>query len=228
MLAALLQEIREERRIFKESLEKSSQELRESLEKGLQEREEIVRNFGKSLKEDLQESLERNSQETREREERLHKSIDLIEKNFQEFRESLESGKEAIVQEIRTSYTKTECNLRKEIQELPKRLKMNVDERESKLQKNVNQMQGDVEKTEGKLTEKIEEDVEENRTQLGGKITEVTQMQKQCNNVVEGIGEKQKQLAVNLKNAIAVQREEDDQWGAIKVQLRYADVKKYL
>ncbi|XP_049808940.1 uncharacterized protein LOC126252116 [Schistocerca nitens] len=201
MLVDLIKEYLQEReeivRELRESIKKSSQELRESLEKGLQEREEIVRNFGKSLKEDLQ-----------------------------EFRENLESGKETIVQEIRTSYTKTECDLKKEMQELPEQLKMNIDERENKLQTNIDQVQGDMEKTEGKLTEKIEEDVEENRTELGEKITEVTQMQKQCNDVVEGIGEKQRQLAVNLKNAIAVQREEDYQRGAIEGEAFTCGIKR--
>ncbi|XP_049814082.1 axoneme-associated protein mst101(2)-like [Schistocerca nitens] len=82
-----------------------------------------------------------------------------------------------------------EYNLKKAIREVPKRLKMNVDERESKLQTNIEQVQGDVEKTEEELTKKTEEDVEENRTEMEEKITEVMQMQKQCNNVVEKIEE---------------------------------------
>ncbi|XP_049806979.1 giardin subunit beta-like [Schistocerca nitens] len=140
------------------------------------------------------------------------KTGELFKKSSQETRESLKED----LQEIKTSYTKMEGNLKKEMQELPERLKMNVDERESKLQKNIDQVQGDVEKMEGELTKKIEDDVEGTRTELGEKITEVTQMQKQCNDVVEGIGDKQNQLAINPRNAAAMQREEDDQWVAIE------------
>ncbi|XP_049799834.1 synaptonemal complex protein 1-like [Schistocerca nitens] len=202
MLATLLKESREREERLHKLIERSAQETRESLEKHFQEREEIVRKFGESLKEDLRESLEKSSRETRE------------------------SLKETIAQEIRTSYTKTECNLRKEIQELPKRLKMNVDERESKLQKNIGQVQGDMEETEGELTKKIEDDVEETRTELGERITEVTHMQKQCNDVVEGIGDKQNQLAVNPRNAVAMQRKEDDQWVAIEGEAFTCEIKK--
>ncbi|XP_049811568.1 ring-infected erythrocyte surface antigen-like [Schistocerca nitens] len=147
----------------------------------------------------------------------------------------------------RIEFAEMECNLRKAIREVPKRLKMNVDERESKLQTNIEQVQGDVEKTEEELTKKTEENVEENRTEMGEKNIEVTQMQKQCddviekieedveetgidmeeritemtqkqnqcNDVIEGIGEKQKQLTINLRDAVAMQRE-DYQKGAIK------------
>ncbi|XP_049816513.1 neurofilament medium polypeptide-like [Schistocerca nitens] len=181
------------------TLLKESREREERLHKSFRKSSQEIR---ESFKKDLRESLKKSSQELRE----------AIEKSSREFRESLKED----LQEIKTSYTKMEDNLMKEMQELPERLKMNVDEKESKLQKNTDQIQGDVEKTEGKLTEKIEEDVEENRTELGEKITEVTQMQKQCNDVVEGIGDKQNQLAVNPRNAIAVQREEDDQCIAIE------------
>ncbi|XP_049816409.1 uncharacterized protein LOC126263362 [Schistocerca nitens] len=200
-------------------IKKDSQKSREReerllklIEKGLQEREEIVRKLGESLKEVFQktnESLKEDLQET-------------LEKSSQETRESLKED----LREINTSYTKMECSLKKEMQELPERLKMNVDERESKLQKNIDQVQGDVEKTEGELTKKIEDDVEETRTELGEEITEVTQMQKRCNDVVEGIGDKQNQLAVNPRNAIAVQREEDDQWVAIEGEAFTCEIKK--
>ncbi|XP_049801044.1 myosin-6-like [Schistocerca nitens] len=191
MLVDLVKEYLQEReeivREFRESLKEEFRKTKESLEKGLQERREISREFHKSLKEDLQET---------------------------------------IVREIRTSYTKMEYNLKKEIQELKEQWKMDINERENKLQKNIDQVQGDVEKMEGKLTEKIEDDVEETKTELGGKITEVTQMQKQCNDVVEGIGDKQNQLAVNPRNAIAVQREEDDQWVAIEGEAFTCKIKK--
>ncbi|XP_049798874.1 tropomyosin-1, isoforms 33/34-like [Schistocerca nitens] len=148
--------------------------------------------------EEFRESLKKGLQKIREREEMYHAS--------------LEKG----LQEIKTSQMKMECNLKKEMQELPERLKMDINERERKLQKRIDQVQGDVEKMEGKLTKKIEDDVEETKAELGERITEVTQMQKQCNNAVKEIGDRQNQLAVNLRNAIAVQREEDDQRVAMK------------
>ncbi|XP_049798803.1 trichohyalin-like [Schistocerca nitens] len=230
--------------------------LKESREK--EKREEI---FRKSLKEDLQESLEKNSQENKEEgrilreslEKRLQETNASLKKNSQETRESLKED----LQEIKTSQMKMEDNLKKEIRELPKRLKMNVDERESKLQTNIEQVQGDVEKTEGKVTEKIEEDAEEARTELGEKITEVmqmqkqcndvvekieedveetriemeeritevTQMQKRCNDVIEGMGEKQQQLTINLRNAVAMQRE-DYQRGTIKGEAFTCGIKR--
>ncbi|XP_047002654.1 apolipoprotein A-IV-like [Schistocerca americana] len=164
--------------------------------------------------------------ETRERREIFHKPI---QKGLKEFRESLkEDLRETIAQEIKTLQMNIECNLEKETQELPERLKMNIDERENKLQKNIDQVQGDVEKMEGKLTKKIEDNIEETKAELGGRINEVetncnhriaevTQMQKQCNDAVKGIGDRQNQLAVNLRNAIVVQREEDNKRIAMKV-----------
>ncbi|XP_049808937.1 synaptonemal complex protein 1-like [Schistocerca nitens] len=189
------------------------QENNASLEKGIR----------KSLKEDLQASLEKNSQETREREERFRKSL---KEDLQETKESLESFKETIAQEIQTSQMKIEYNLKKEMQELQEQWKMDINERENKLQKSIDQVQGDVEKVEGKLIKRIEDDIEETKTELGEKITEVTQMQKQCNDVVEGIGDKQNQLAVNPRNAIAVQREEDDQWVAIEGEAFTCGIKR--
>ncbi|XP_047000670.1 paramyosin-like [Schistocerca americana] len=201
MLAALLKE-------NNASLEKSLQENNASLEKGFRE------------------SLEKGLQEAREKEEIFRKSL---KEDLQETKESLESFKETIAQEIKTSQMKMECNLKKEMQELQERLKMDFDERESKLQKNIDQVQGDVEKMEGKLTKKIEDDIEETKAKLGERINEVetncnhriaevTQMQKQCNDVVKGIGDRQNQLAVNLRNAIAVQREEDNKRVAMEVR----------
>ncbi|XP_049806863.1 uncharacterized protein LOC126249249 [Schistocerca nitens] len=154
----------------------------------------------------------------REREEIFHKSL---KEDLQETKESLESFKETIAQEIKTSQMKMEYNLKKEMQELQERMKMDIDERERKLQKSIDQVQGDMEKVEGELTKKIEVDIEETKAELGERINEVetncnhriakvTQMQKQCNEVVKGIGDRQNQLAVNLRNAIAVQREEDN------------------
>ncbi|XP_049816572.1 DNA ligase 1-like [Schistocerca nitens] len=184
-------------------IKKSSQEARE--------REEI---FRKSLKEDLQETRE----EGRISRELLEKSLrESLEKSSQETRESLKED----LQEIKTSQMKMEYNLKKEMQELQERLKMDIDERERKLQKSIDQVQGDVEKVEGKLTRKIEDDIEETKAKLGERINEVetncnhriaevTQMQKQCNDAVKGIGDRQNQLAINLRNAIALQREEDN------------------
>ncbi|XP_049798832.1 uncharacterized protein LOC126233634 [Schistocerca nitens] len=172
-----------------------------SLEKGLQEFREEEEKFHKSVKEYFQEN--------RERAEKFHKSI---QEDLREFRESLkEDLQETIAQEIKTLRMKMECNLKKEMQKVPERLKMNIDERESKLQKNIDEVQGDVEKMEGKLAEKIPGDVEETKAELGERITEVTQMQKRYNDAVKGIGDRQNQLAVDLRNAIAVQREEDNQ-----------------
>ncbi|XP_049816608.1 kinectin-like [Schistocerca nitens] len=192
LLSYLLKEVkatRERGEILQEALEKSSQETRESL-KGLQENNA---------------SLEKGLQEAREREEVFRKSL----------KEDLQ---ETIAQEIKTSQMKMECNLKKEMQELQERLKMDIDERERKLQKSVDQVQGDMEKMEGKLTKKIEDDVEETKAELGERIAEVTQMQKQCNDAVKGIGDRQNQLAVNLRNAIAVQREEDNKRVAMEVR----------
>ncbi|XP_049798106.1 paramyosin-like [Schistocerca nitens] len=205
-----LQEIREEGRISRESLEKSSQETRESL-KGLQE-------ANASLEKRLQEtnaSLEKGLQEAREREEIFRKSL---KEDLQETKESLESFKETIAQEIKTSQMKIEYNLKKEMQESQERLKMDIDERERKLQKNVDQVQEDVEKMKGKLIKKIEDDVEETKAELRERIAEVTQMQKQCNDAVKGIGDRQNQLAVNLRNAITVQREEDNERVAMEIR----------
>ncbi|XP_047000915.1 probable DNA double-strand break repair Rad50 ATPase [Schistocerca americana] len=198
------------------SLEKG---FRESLKKGLQEN-------NASLKEDLRESLEKGSQETRESLKGLQENNASLEKGLQEarereeiFRKSLkEDLQETIAQEIKTSQMKMEYNLKKEMQELQERLKMDIDERERKLQKSVHQVQGDVEKMEGKLTKKIEDDVEETKAELGERIVEVTQVQKQCNDAVKGIGDRQNQLAVNLRNAIAVQREEDNKRVAMEVR----------
>ncbi|XP_046991950.1 uncharacterized protein LOC124598340 [Schistocerca americana] len=197
------------------------------IKEGLQERREIVEKFREAVKEDFQktrESLKECFRETRERREICYKSL----------KEDLQ---ETIVQEIKTSYTKMECNLKKEMQELPERLKMNVDERESKLQENIDQVQGDVEKIEGKLTKKIEDDIEETKAELGERVTEVetncdhgiaeiTQMQKQCNDAVKGIGDSQNQLAVNLGNAIAMRREEDNQRVAMEGEAFTWGIKK--
>ncbi|XP_049790232.1 probable DNA double-strand break repair Rad50 ATPase [Schistocerca nitens] len=206
----LLKEVkatRERGEILQESLEKNSQETRESLEKGLQETKE-------SLKDELQETRE----EGRISRELLEKGLrESLEKSSQETRESLKED----LQEIKTSQMKMEYNLKKEMQELQERLKMDIDERERKLQKSIDQIQGDVEKMEGKLAKKIEDDIEETKAELGERINEVetncnhriaevTQMQKQCNDAVKGIGDRQNELAVNLRNAIAVQREEDN------------------
>ncbi|XP_049794577.1 uncharacterized protein LOC126204223 [Schistocerca nitens] len=166
--------------------------------------------------------IKKSSQEAREREEISRKLLEnglreSLEKSSQETRESLKED----LQEIKTSQMKMEYNLKKEMQELQERLKMDIDERERKLQKSIDQVQGDVEKVEGKLTRKIEDDIEETKAELGERINkvetscnhriaEVTQMQKQCNDAVKGIGDRQNQLAVNLRNAIAVQREEDN------------------
>ncbi|XP_046997907.1 golgin candidate 3-like [Schistocerca americana] len=191
------------------SLEKG---LRESLEKGLQE---------------TNASLEKGLQETRE-------SL----KGLQETRESLETSfKETLTQELKTLERKIECNLKKEMQELQERLKMDIDERERKLQKSIDQVQGDVEKMEGKLTKKMEDDIEETKAKLGERINEVetncnhriakvTQMQKQCNDAVKGIGDRQNQLAVNLRNAIAVQREEDNKRVAMEERQLQQGVQK--
>ncbi|XP_049813933.1 trichohyalin-like [Schistocerca nitens] len=267
MLAEALKEVKEtrkERREREERLEKRSQEnnvslredLREPLERDSQEtreRDETLHQIIELIKE-LKESEEKRFQEERERREKLEESIkeeyretgELIKKYFKEEREEEEKFYASLkedLQEIKTSYTKMEYNLKKAIREVPKRLKMNVDERESKLQTNIEQVQGDVEKTEEELTKKTEEDVEENRTEMEEKITEVTQMQKQCNNVVEKIeedveengtelGEKnievtqmQKQLAVNLRNAVAMQRE-DDQRDAIEGEAFTCGIKR--
>ncbi|XP_049792309.1 coiled-coil domain-containing protein 39-like [Schistocerca nitens] len=172
--------------------------------------------------------LLKETKATKVREEMFRKSL---EKGLQETRESLEkSFKETLAQEIKTSQMKIEYNLKKEMQELQERLKMDINERESKLQKSIDQVQGDVEKMKGKLTKKIEDDIEETKAELGERITEVetncnhritkvTQMQKQCNDVVKGIGDRQNQLAVNLRNAIiAVQREEDNKRVAMEVR----------
>ncbi|XP_047004898.1 myosin heavy chain, muscle-like [Schistocerca americana] len=230
MLAALLKETREREEKFHKSL-KGLQETNASLERGLQE-------TNASLEKGLQgtnASLEKNSQETRESlEKRLQETNASFEKSAQEarereeiFRKSLkEDLQETIVREIRTSYTKMECNLKKEMQELPKRLKMNVDERESKLQKNIDQVLEDVEMMEGKLTKKIEDDVEETKTELGERITEVTQMQKQCNDAVKEMGDKQNPLPVHLRNAVAMQRGEDNQWVAIEGEAFTCEIKK--
>ncbi|XP_049809559.1 mucin-4-like [Schistocerca nitens] len=205
------------------SLEEYSQEVREREEITRESLEKRIQENNKSLKEDLQESLVKSSQETRESlEKRLQETNASLEKNSQETRESLKED----IQEIKTSYTKMECSLKKEIQELPERLKMNVDERENKLQTNIDQVQGDVEKTKGELTEKIENDVEETRTELGEKITEVTQMQKQRNDVVKEIGDRQNQLPISLRNAVAMQREEDVQWVAIEGEAFTCGIKR--
>ncbi|XP_049790391.1 trichohyalin-like [Schistocerca nitens] len=191
--------------------------LKESREK--EKREEI---FRKSLKEDLQESLEKNSQENKEEgrilreslEKRLQETNASLEKNSQETRESLKED----LQEIKTSQMKMEDNLKKEMQELQERLKMDIDERERKLQKSINQVQGDVEKVEERLTKRIEDDIEETKAELGERINEVetscnyriaevTQRQQQCHEAVRGIEDKQNRLAVNLQNAITIQRE---------------------
>ncbi|XP_049790334.1 myosin-6-like [Schistocerca nitens] len=203
MLAALLKETRERGEILRKSLK---EDLRESLEKGLQE-------TNASLEKRLQEthaSLEKSAQEAREREEIFRKSL----------KEDLQ---ETIAQEIKTSQMKME------IQELQEQLKMDINERENKLQKSIDQVQGDVEKVEGKLAKKIEDDIEETKAELGERINEVetncnhriaevTQMQKQCNDAVKGIGDRQNQLAVNLRNAIAVQREEDNKRVELEVR----------
>ncbi|XP_049794587.1 uncharacterized protein LOC126204235 [Schistocerca nitens] len=204
-----------------ESVEKRLQETNASLERSSREAREREEIFRKSLKEDLQEtreegrisreSLEKGLRETRE-------SLKVLQENNALLKEDLQ---ETIAREIKTSQMKMECNLKKEMQELQERLKMDINERENKLQKSIDQVQGDVEKVEGKLTKKIEDDIEETKAELGERINEVgtncnhriaevTQMQKQCNEAVKGIGDRQNQLAVNLRNAIAVQREEDN------------------
>ncbi|XP_049804297.1 paramyosin-like [Schistocerca nitens] len=191
------------------SLEKGSQETRESLKVLQENNASLEKGLRESLKEDLRESLEKGLQETRES---LKEYLQEARERDEIFRKSLkEDLQETIAQEIKTSYMEMECNLKKEMQELPERLKMNIGERESKLQKNIDQVQGDVEKMEGKLTRKIEDNIEETKAELGERITEVTQMQKQCNDAFKGIGDRQNQLPVNLRNAIAVQREEDNQ-----------------
>ncbi|XP_047000548.1 paramyosin-like [Schistocerca americana] len=184
--------------------------------KGLQESYESLR---KSLQESLRKTIKEVFQEDSERREMLQ--------------ESLKKGS----QDSKTSYTKMECNLKKEMQELSKQLKMNIDKRERKLQENIEQIQGDVEKIEGKLTKKMEDDIEETKAELGEIITEVdtncdhgiaevTQMQKQCNDVVKGIGDRQNQLAVNLRNAIAMRREEDNQRVAMEGEAFTWGIKK--
>ncbi|XP_049804835.1 calponin homology domain-containing protein DDB_G0272472-like [Schistocerca nitens] len=200
----------------------------EALERNAQETREREERLRKSLKEELQENreegrifraaLEKSSQETRESlEKRLQETNASLERNSQETRESLKED----LQEIKTSQMKMEDNLKKEMQELQERLKMDIDERERKLQRNINQVQGDVEKVEEKLTKKIEDDVEETKAELGERINkvetncnhriaEVAQMQKQCNEAVNGIGEKQRQWAVNLRDAVAIQLKEDN------------------
>ncbi|XP_047002621.1 protein kinase C and casein kinase substrate in neurons protein 1-like [Schistocerca americana] len=147
-------------------------EANASLRKDLQETREERRISRESLEKGLRESLEKGLQEAREREEIFRKSL----------KEDLQ---ETIAQEIKTSQMKMECNLKKEMQELQERLKMDIDERERKLQKSVDQVQGDVEKMEEKLTKKIEDDVEETKTELGERIAEVMQMQKQCIDAVK-------------------------------------------
>ncbi|XP_049813759.1 protein hook homolog [Schistocerca nitens] len=227
------QEAREREEISRESLEKNlrkslKEDLQESLEKNSQEtRESLEKNS-----QETRESLEKSSQETRESlEKRLQETKASLEQGLRETRESLkvlqenntslkEELQETIAQEIKTSQMMMECNLKKEIQELQEQWKMDINERENKLQKSIDQVQGDVEKVEGMLTKKIEDDIEETKAELGERINEVetncnhriaevTQMQKQCNEAVKGIGDRQNQLAVNLRNAIAVQREED-------------------
>ncbi|XP_049799836.1 uncharacterized protein LOC126235146 [Schistocerca nitens] len=189
------------------SLEKGLQETRESLKEDLQETREEGRISRELLEKGLRESLEKGLQETNTS----------LEKSSQETRESLKED----LQEIKTSQLKMEYNLKKEMQKLQERLKMDIDERERKLQKSIDQVQGDVEKMEGKLAKKIEDDIEETKAELGERINEVetncnhriaevTQMQKQCNEAVKGIGDRQNQLAVNLRNATALQREEDN------------------
>ncbi|XP_047004586.1 GRIP and coiled-coil domain-containing protein 2-like [Schistocerca americana] len=205
MLAALLKETREREEKFHKSLKKY-----------FQERREIVHKSVKEYVQETRESLKEYFRETRERREIFYKSL----------KEDLQK---TIVQEIKTSYTKMKCNLKKEMQELPERLKMNVDERESKLQENIDRVQGDMEKIEGKLTKKVEDDIEETKAELGERITEVetncdhgiaeiTQMHKQCNDGVKGIGDRQNQLTINLGNAIAMQREEDNKRVAMEVK----------
>ncbi|XP_047002569.1 shootin-1-like [Schistocerca americana] len=193
-----------------------------------------VSRLDKEIKATIKEGL----QETREREEIFRKSLEKglqetresLKEDLQETKESLEkSFKETLAQEIKTSQMKIEYNLKKEMQVLQERLKMDINERESKLQKSIDQVQGDVEKMEGKLTKKIEDDIEETKAESGERITEVetncnhriaevTQMQKQCNDAVKGIGGRQNQLAVNLRNAIAVQRKEDNKRVAMEVR----------
>ncbi|XP_046986075.1 paramyosin-like [Schistocerca americana] len=194
------------------SLEKSSQETRESL-KDLQENHASLEKRLQETNASLEKSLQENNASLKED---LRKSL----------REDLQ---ETIAQEIKTSQMKMECSLKKEIQELEERLKMDINERERKLQKSIDQVQGDVEKMEGKLTKKMEDDIEETKAELGERINEVetncnhriaevTQMQKQCNDAVKGIGDRQNQLAVNLRNAITVQREEDNKRVAMEVR----------
>ncbi|XP_046991926.1 myosin-4-like [Schistocerca americana] len=222
-----LQETREREEIFRKSVEEGLREAREREEIFRKSLKEDLQETRESLKEDLQEtreSFEKDLQETIEREEIFRKSLK------EDLQESLEkSFKETIAQEIKTSQMKIEYNLKKEMQELQERLKMDISERESKLQKSIDQVQGDVEKMEGKLTKKIEDNIEETKAELGERITEVetncnhriaevTQMQKQCNDAVKGIGDRQNQLAVNLRNAIAVQREEDNKRVAMEVR----------
>ncbi|XP_049807112.1 uncharacterized protein LOC126249502 [Schistocerca nitens] len=182
--------------------------------------------------------IEKSSQETREAlEKHLQETNASLEKNSQETKESLESFKETIAQEIQTSQMKIEYNLKKEMQELQERLKMDINEKEKMLQKSIDQVQGDVEKVEGKLTKKIEDDIEETKVELGERINEVetncnhriaevTQMQKQCNEAVKGIGDRQNQLAVNLRNAIAVQREEDNKRVEMEVKQLHQGVQQ--
>ncbi|XP_049813663.1 troponin T, cardiac muscle-like [Schistocerca nitens] len=213
------------------SLERSSQEAREREEIS---RESLEKSLRKSLREDLRESLEKNSQETKASlEKNSQETKASLEKSSQETREALKED----LQEIKTSQMKMEYNLKKEMQELQERLKMDIDEREKKLQKSIDQVQGDVEKVEGKLTKKIENDIEETKAELGERInevetncnhriTEVTQMQKQCNEAVKGIGDRQNQLAVNLRNAIAVQREEGNKRVEMEVKQLHQGVQQ--
>ncbi|XP_049790343.1 interaptin-like [Schistocerca nitens] len=181
-----------------------------------------TRETKESLKEEFQKSLEKNSQESREREERSEKRLQeslekssqetkaSLERNSQETKERLESFKEDL-QEIKTSQMKIEYNLKKEIQELQEQWKMDINERENKLQKSIDQVQGDVEKTEEELTKKTEENVEENRTEMEEKITEVTQMQKQCNDMVEKIEENVEETGIDMEERITEMTQKQNQ-----------------
>ncbi|XP_046988346.1 probable DNA double-strand break repair Rad50 ATPase [Schistocerca americana] len=126
----------------------------------------LLKETRESLKEDLRESLEKDLQGTNASLEKGLQETRESLKDLQETNASLEKG----LQEIKTSQMKMECNLKKEMQELQERLKMDVDERERKLQKSIDQVQGDVEKMEGKLTKKMEDDIEETKAELGERI----------------------------------------------------------
>ncbi|XP_049800238.1 centrosomal protein of 135 kDa-like [Schistocerca nitens] len=173
-----LQENREEGRIFKAALEKSSQETRESLEKRLQETNAW---------------LERNSQETRES---LKEDLQEIKTSQMKMEDNLKKEMQELQERLKMDIDERERKLQKSINQV----QGDVEKVEERLTKKI---EDDVEETKAELGERINE-VE---TSCNYRIAEVTQRQQQCHEAVRGIEDKQNRLAVNLQNVITIQRE---------------------